>query len=86
MKRAAGHRHAASRDALAPRMANDANIDLDPLLTGVTNRNFRARRPRIVDALIYKLKGKLAVVGQIISGVKAPGLIAREAVAQGTGR
>jgi 8-oxo-dGTP pyrophosphatase MutT (NUDIX family) len=45
---------------LRPRLAQDAKIDLNPILEGVTGRNFRARKPILEHAIRTVTRGKLA--------------------------
>jgi hypothetical protein len=45
---------------LQPMMATDAQIDLDSLLSGVTNRNYAAKIPELNRAIHKSLRGKLA--------------------------
>lgn len=45
---------------LAPRLAQDAKVDLTKMLLGVTAKNFTERSPAIVTALTAATKGKLA--------------------------
>lgn len=45
---------------LAPRLAQDAKVDLTAVLAGVTAKNFTERSPTIVTALTAATKGKLA--------------------------
>lgn len=45
---------------LAPKLAKDAQIDLTPILAGVTTKNFKDKRSSILTALKDAAKGKLA--------------------------
>jgi hypothetical protein len=45
---------------IKPRLATDAKIDLDPILEGITERNFHAKRPVIEAALKIVTRNKLA--------------------------
>ena len=45
---------------LAPRLAQDAKIDLRPIFTGVAARNFKSRRPFITSRLRAAVNGNLA--------------------------
>jgi uncharacterized protein len=46
--------------ALRPKLAMDAQIDLAPLFKGVTSKNFREKRPAIVEGVTALTVGKLA--------------------------
>lgn len=46
--------------ALKPKLAQDAKIDLNKVLAGVTAKNWKAQKPSIVAGLTSALKGKLA--------------------------
>lgn len=45
---------------LTPKLAQDAKVDLGPVLNGVTTKNFKAKKPDIVDGLKKAVAGKLA--------------------------
>jgi hypothetical protein len=45
---------------LRPKLAQDAKVDLTPMLAGVTQKNFRDRKPKIIQSLKDATKGKLA--------------------------
>lgn len=45
---------------LHPKLAKDAKIDLTPVLTGVTAKNFKEKKPAIVKGVTDLTKGKLA--------------------------
>lgn len=45
---------------LRPRLAQDAKIELNPILAGVTAKNFGEKRPAITAAVSAAVKGKLA--------------------------
>ena len=45
---------------LAPRLAQDAKLELSPLLEGLTARNFAGKAPLITAAIQAKYKGRLA--------------------------
>lgn len=45
---------------LMPRLAEDAAIDLPPLLTGITARNYAAKRPALLASVSEAVIGKLA--------------------------
>jgi uncharacterized protein len=46
--------------ALKPKLAMDAKIDLAPLFKGVTAKNFKEKKPAIVEGLTTLAAGKLA--------------------------
>lgn len=45
---------------LGPRLAQDARINLTPIVEGVTSRNFKTKRPIIEYAVKHATRGKLA--------------------------
>jgi 8-oxo-dGTP pyrophosphatase MutT (NUDIX family) len=45
---------------LKPKLAQDAKIDLVPVLTGITGKNFKAKRGDILSGITRALTGKLA--------------------------
>jgi hypothetical protein len=55
----------ALRAYLHPKMAADKAIDLTPVLTGVTAKNWKASKPKIVSALGAATLGKLAADADI---------------------
>lgn len=50
----------AIRAYLRPKLANDAKVDLTPMLQGVTGKNWKAEKPKIKVALDAAVAGKLA--------------------------
>lgn len=46
--------------ALAPIMAMDAKLDLGPVVSGLTRKNFKAEKPKVIERLKSALEGKLA--------------------------
>lgn len=62
---------------LLPRLAEDAEIDLAPALSGLTNKNFAQRVPKIVAAVERMCVGKLAAdadigdVAEMLDALKA---------------
>jgi uncharacterized protein len=46
--------------ALRPKLAMDAQIDLAPLFKGVTSKNFKEKKPAIVEGVTQLTAGKLA--------------------------
>lgn len=63
--RAALLAHGALVTYLAPKLAQDAKIDLTPILSGVTAKTFKAKRPDIVAGLKKATAGKLAADASI---------------------
>ncbi len=62
--------HGAVAAYLAPRLAQDAKVDLKPVLAGVTRSNFSARKASIAAALTTAVTGKLAQdadIGDVVS-------------------
>lgn len=57
--------HGALMVYLAPKLAQDAKVDLGPTLTGVTTKNFKAKRPEIAKGVLAAAKGKLAQDAEI---------------------
>lgn len=45
---------------LTPKLAQDAKLDLTPILKGVTSKNFKAKKPAIIRALEATIEGNLA--------------------------
>jgi hypothetical protein len=45
---------------LKPKLAQDAQIDLSPLFKGVTSKNFKEKKPAIVEGVTQLTAGKLA--------------------------
>jgi 8-oxo-dGTP pyrophosphatase MutT (NUDIX family) len=45
---------------LSPKLAQDAKVDLSPVLSGVNSKNFKAKKASIVDGLKKAIDGKLA--------------------------
>lgn len=50
---------------LSPRLAADAQIDLTPVFTGLTSKNFTEKRPGLLTELQKLVKGKLAADANI---------------------
>lgn len=50
---------------LLPQLAEDAGIDLDPALKGITNKNYVAKRPKLLEDVTALVDGKLATDGKI---------------------
>nr|WP_321986153.1 hypothetical protein [uncultured Lichenicoccus sp.] len=51
---------AALRAGIGPRVANDAAINLRPVISGVTKTNWQDQKPKIAERLAVACKGKLA--------------------------
>jgi hypothetical protein len=45
--------------AVNPLLAFDAKVDYSPIVAGLTTKNFKARKPQIIEGLKKALKGKL---------------------------
>src|SRR5262245_3165604 len=45
---------------LQPRLAQDAKIDYNPFVAGITSKNYRSQRPVIANRVKTAAKGKLA--------------------------
>jgi uncharacterized protein len=60
LSRKAAMSHGAMMFYLRPKLAADAKIDLTPIFTGVTAKNFKDKKPAIVKGLTDLTKGKLA--------------------------
>ena len=65
MTRKAAMVHGALMATLAPKLAQDAKLNLTPILKGVTAKNFSAKRDGIVAAIIKATDGKLAADANI---------------------
>ena len=50
---------------LAPRLAQDAKLDVTPALSGVTSKTWKSDKPRIVAAVTRAASGKLAADAEI---------------------
>ena len=60
LTRAAAHTQGALSVYLPPKLAQDAKVDLRPLLTGLTRENFKTRKPVLALGIKGALHGKLA--------------------------
>jgi 8-oxo-dGTP pyrophosphatase MutT (NUDIX family) len=56
--------------ALKPKLAQDAKIDISPLLVNLTGKNFKAKKPSIVAGLKKLTTGKLATDASIDDVIK----------------
>lgn len=56
----AARAHGALISYLGPKLAQDANVDLRPMLAGVTGKTWKAAKPALVGALAIATRGKLA--------------------------
>ena len=56
--------------ALKPKLAQDAKIDLSPILVNLTQKNFKAKKPGIVSGLKKLTNGKLATDASIDDVIK----------------
>lgn len=56
--------------ALKPKLAQDAKIDLSPLLVNLTHKNFKAKKPAIVAGIQKLTTGKLATDASIDDVIK----------------
>lgn len=66
--------HGAVAAYLAPRLAQDAKIDLTPVLEGVTRRNYSAKKGAIATAITAAVAGKLAQdadIGDVVTMLDA---------------
>ena len=70
---AAAAAHGALMSHIRPKLARDAKIDLGPVLSGVTAKNFSTRKRGIVLGLDAALKGKLANDAEAGEIVRAAG-------------
>lgn len=56
--------------ALKPKLAQDAKIDISPILVGLTQKNFKAKKPSIVAGIKKLTTGKLATDASIDDVIK----------------
>jgi hypothetical protein len=60
LSRMASVAHGAILAHVMPKLAADQKIDLRPALAGITAKNFKAKRPALIEAVAKATKGKLA--------------------------
>ncbi|MBZ9683221.1 DUF2213 domain-containing protein [Mesorhizobium sp. CO1-1-2] len=78
LSRMASVAHGAILAHVMPKLAADQKIDLRPALAGITAKNFKAKRPALIDAVGKAAKGKLAADAKL-DGLEAL-LVALDAV------
>jgi len=69
--------------ALQPILAQDAKIDLGPVLAGLTDKNFKAKKPNIIAGIKKLTKGKLAQDASIDDVVRLVDALEGTEVAEG---